>query len=1136
MSHSSIMLVVAVLAVLYAATTMTHAATRDDIILWRIGEADGADAEFALGPGGWPRYHERFEQDPIFVVGESEARAVWPYIHPGPEDAWAGSRSHTFTIFFGLTGAPAGDCRLVIDLVSTHSNSPPVIQLRINDHTREYRLPPGRILEACDDPSKGTPHRFEFSVPGVALHAGTNRIGITSLSGAWMLYDAIRFEAPSGTKLAKVALAPTDRTMVQWIRPRPAVVMRHGRKRQLLVMGCRQLGHVGEAVVRISDTPPQRIELRPDQQVAELTIPLVEKPTTLRCTVEVEGQVAATLETAVRPVRPWRVYLLHHTHLDIGYTNTQEQVMRLQWRHLEKAIELARESADYPEGARFKWLPEGLWAVDGYLRQASPQQKRTFLKAVRAGWVNLSALYGNALTGLYHPEELMELTGFARRFSRETGVTIDSAMISDVPGWTWGLVPVLAKSGVKYLSMGPNSGHRIGQTFAWADQPFYWESPSGQDRVLCWVHGKGYSWFHTGLEAALTGKVGPNVLTSQRILGYLRDLEEADYPYDMIPIRYNIGSDNGPPDVGLADRVREWNERYVYPKMVISTPSQAFSEFEARYGDRLPVVRGDYTPYWEDGAASTARETGINRRAADRLVRADALWAMLQPGPYPAERFHDTWRELILYDEHTWGAWNSISDPDNEFVHEQWAWKRKRALNAQAQSRELAKQAVADYQAEAETVKAVDVLNTCNWVRTDLVTLPASMKLAGETVHDAQGRVVPSQRLADGRLAFVAKNVASYGAARFTMTADDATSTGDAIATKTTIANGLISLRTDPESGAIVELRAEDDSHNLVDTRSAYAMNEYVYVAGRSPDTPLRVTGPVHATVVEHGPVVATLRIDSDAPGCESLSRELRVVSGLDYVLLRDTLDRKVVRTPEGVHIAFPFNVPQGTVRVETPWAIIRPELDQMKGGCRNWFTVYRFVDVSNDRLGATWVSLDAPMVEVGGIRADATRVGWLEHLEPSQTLYSYVMNNYWETNYKADQPGKTTFEYAIRPHGGYDGGAASRFALERSQPLMALPVDADAPPIRSLLTLSNPDILVTMLKRSDDDRGWIVRLFNPCDAPKATQLRWMGRQGIHPTLYRSNLFEDRLTPTDDILHLAKFEVVTLRLEQVGGP
>ena len=39
--------------------------------------------------------------------------------------------------------------------------------------------------------------------------------------------------------------------------------------------------------------------------------------------------------------------------------------------------------------------------------------------------------------------------GYATRLSEECGVPIESAMISDVPGYTWGTVSAMAQAGVK---------------------------------------------------------------------------------------------------------------------------------------------------------------------------------------------------------------------------------------------------------------------------------------------------------------------------------------------------------------------------------------------------------------------------------------------------------------------------------------------------------------------------------------------------------------------------------------------------------------------------------------------------------------------------------------------------------------
>jgi hypothetical protein len=82
--------------------------------------------------------------------------------------------------------------------------------------------------------------------------------------------------------------------------------------------------------------------------------------------------------------------------------------------------------------------------------------------------------------------------------------------------------------------------------------------------------------------------------------------------------------------------------------------ARLFSEFEARHGEGLPEFRGDLTPYWEDGAGSSALETAANRNTADRLVQAQALFAMgaaghslcLAPAPGLRPRGRGAFRHL----------------------------------------------------------------------------------------------------------------------------------------------------------------------------------------------------------------------------------------------------------------------------------------------------------------------------------------------------------------------------------------------------------------------------------------------------------------------------------------------------------
>jgi hypothetical protein len=94
-------------------------------------------------------------------------------------------------------------------------------------------------------------------------------------------------------------------------------------------------------------------------------------------------------------------------------------------------------------------------------------------------------------------------------------------------------------------------------------------------------------------------------------------------------------------------------------------------------------------------------------------------------------------------------------------------------------------------------------------------------------------------------------------------------------------------------------------------------------------------------------------------------------------------------------------------------------------------------VDVSNREWGVTLSTVDAPLIQMGEIRSDPIVAGWVEKAEPSATLYSYVMNNYWETNYRAAQDDEVSFRYSVAAHGPFDEERAGRFGLEEARPLV---------------------------------------------------------------------------------------------------
>ncbi len=826
----------------------------------------------------------------------------------------------------------------------------------------------------------------------------------------------------------------------------------------------------------------------------------------------------------LQPVRKMTIYLLPHSHNDIGYTALQAEVVKKQNSNIETGLRLARATAGYPEGARFKWNVEVLWCVDNYLREASPEQRAAFISAVKKGQIGLDAFYCNILTGLCRPEELLELMRYATQLSQLCGVPVESAMISDVPGYTWSTVSAMAQAGVKYFSFAPNYFDRMGGTMKeWQNRPFWWKGPDGKSRVLCWCPSRGYALGHL---------IGDGQALADFIPHYLVELRTNSYPYDITHLRWNVHGDNGSPDEKVADVVRQWNERYAYPRLVISTTAEAFREFERRYGNDLPEFSGDYTPYWEDGAASSARETALNRASAERLSQAEALWVMRNPRSFPADRFQDAWRNVLLYSEHTWGAHNSISEPDIPFVREQWKVKQGFALDADKQSRQLLDEAVAPSNATASN-NDIEVFNTSSWMRTDLVTVPAELSKRGDVVNDEHGKSLPSQRLSTGELVFVAAKVPPFSSKRFSIQTGQCPASGRLKAEGATLSSPDFIVTIDEQTGGIKSLFSRALKHEWVDPKAETALNDYFYLPG-SDLHQLQRNGIPRLQVKERGAVLASLLIESQAPGCRRLSREVRLIDGLDRVELINTVDKLPVRSKEGVHFGYGFNVPAGMMRMDVGLAVVRPELDQIPAACKNWFSVQRWVDISNDKFGITWVPVDAPLVEVGGITANLVgsqtdwRV-WIQHLNPSQTLYSWVMNNHWHTNYRADQEGPTVFRFSLRPHKGFAAQEVAQFGTSCSQPLIVARASAGQPRSAPRLRVLPSDVLVSVLKPTDDGKGWLVRLFGASGKSRRVRLDWS-----EPTprqLWLSDTSEQPKQQAGNTIEVPAWGLVTLRAE-----
>lgn len=827
-------------------------------------------------------------------------------------------------------------------------------------------------------------------------------------------------------------------------------------------------------------------------------------------------------QLTIPPMRHWTVYLYNHAHVDIGYTNTHRNVEALHKNNVLEGMKLGNETKDHVDGARFVWNPEVSWPVER-LWHDQPEVRDELVSALKDGRIALDASYLNLNTSICLDEELFHVFKFSREMQRLSGQPMDVFQQFDIPGITWGLIPVMAQEGVKYIISWPNSD-RAGNAHLDLDgKPFWWVGPDGESKVLFLQPGQyansgsmtkggetGRPWFGQRDQKKVplriqTGKA--NVDFTDKLIA----LEKDNYPYDFTVLSWSLW-DNNPLDADVPYAVQAWNTKYAYPKIRICGGHEIMSMIEEKYGKDLPVVKGDYTEYWTDGLGTAARLTAMNRNAKERVSQAETLWSMLADGnAAPREEFDEAWKYILLGSEHTW----CFENPAEPFFQDA-IWKVKQSYFHEAEDRSIQ---VLDEALAPATDKSngglgpkegpsnggIAVFNTHTWKQGGVVTLSPAESMKGDQVVDDQGNTVPSQRLSTGELLFLADEVPALGSAHYRVVEGTSPAQGTCKIQGTTLENEFLQVKIDEKTGNIVSLQRKGDTYNYIDPSVDGGANSFAWLPANK-DLPQADT--VQAiSVVENGPLVVELRIDSKAKGCRSVSRSVRLVAGLPWVEISNVVDKLPWLEKDGIHFGFGFHVPQSTTRVDIPWGVMEVEKDQWKQGNRNWLTLQRWLDVSNETHGVTWCSLDAPLFEYGNRLANIAlgwggKGPWAKTLPPSSTIYSWVMNNHWHTNFPTTQEGPVTFRYRLYPHLNFDIVESNRFGLEQSQPLVHVTADKD-PKLTPLLSVDNEQVYATILKSTGQDQELIVRLRSLSDKEEPVSLSYPGKQPSRVSLCR---------------------------------
>jgi hypothetical protein len=311
---------------------------------------------------------------------------------------------------------------------------------------------------------------------------------------------------------------------------------------------------------------------------------------------------------------PTTIHIIFKTHLDLGYTDFARNVVRQYFdEFFPKAMAVAESLRQRGGPEKLIWTT-GSWLVYELLEQATPEQRARFEAAIRAGDLAWHGLPCTLYSDLLDPSLFAYGLSLAQELDQRFGRKTIAAKMTDVPGHTRGIVPLLAEAGIRFLHIGVNPASTtpdVPPVFVWRDEP------SGCEVIVM---------YHKG---------------SYGELALVPGLEDAIY--------FAHTNDNlGPPaEVDVLETFARLQAQFPQARVIAST-MDAFAACLLTVKDTLPVVTGEIGNSWIHGAGTDPKKVAQLRE----LMRLRREWVAAGAKEDELGAFS---RPLLLVAEHTWG-------------------------------------------------------------------------------------------------------------------------------------------------------------------------------------------------------------------------------------------------------------------------------------------------------------------------------------------------------------------------------------------------------------------------------------------------------------------------------------------------
>ncbi|CAK7018785.1 MAG: hypothetical protein PARBA_00786 [Parabacteroides sp.] len=845
------------------------------------------------------------------------------------------------------------------------------------------------------------------------------------------------------------------------------------------------------------------------------------------------------------------IYLFTTTHQDLAWLN-----------HIDACIAdrdtlwLTPFLKRLQEDPTFKMDIEQTSIVMEYLHR-HPNTKPLFDKYIKEGRICIGGTFIQPYEEMYSGESLARQFYLGARWLKKTfdGYKTLSYFNVDVPGRTLQMPQIMQKAGVDNLVI---SRHERGL--------FYWKAPDGS-KVRAYTPGH-YIYFYNVMGKTDTAAV--RELGKEAVLWYTK-YNNIKNTQTVMPamLNYELSWDQKPVE-NTPQFISKWNSvRYIrkegekkwvkvnLPKFEYATADNFFNTLD-KSTSLLPEIQGERPNVWlyihgpsHERAITASRKGDIMLPAAEMMSSYQAMVSGSFTA-YPVEAINAAWKAKI-YPDHGWGGNGGVMT-DNEF-HRKYEYALSEAEKViERQSILLA----SSVKVNEEKGRPIIVFNNLSYNRTAPVCMDIRLDegFANQlAIQDAKGINIPIQlsdvsyypnkSIEKATVHFIANNVPSMGLQTYYLNpSNQMTPLSPAQNTKVIentyykieLVDGGIKQIFDKElnapllntnkflGGEVITMRSIGNGAGEFDAVQQPDMDGFDKTSAHAISWEIKENGPVYTTYkmrtpIRNAVIEQTLRVYHQT---KQIDMDVDLLNW-DGVLYRE------------YRLMWPLALDKADVSYEVPYGALTVGKDEMPGAAGERYYVENkeqrprgignWISAANDKVAVTLTSsvAVADYIDPTDQPADYTI------LQPVLLASRHSCHGLGNPFF---QPGDHSYRFSLTSHSS-GSRAREEQGVSANVPLLTVfnpvqNVNASLPETVSFISIKNPNVKVTALKKCEDDNSFIIRLYNTSADKQKVDINIYGKQPA--TIIHTNLIEEEVNPVEYI-QLGKYAIETYKLK-----